>query len=423
MNLQNKISTIKDAKDNIKQALIDKGVIPSGNITTYADAINSITIVNNQSKTVTQNGTVRPDTGYTGLDAVTVNVPLESLTINPSTTSQSITHNNHGGYNSITVNPVTSSIDSDIQANNIKLGCNILGVNGNVVELNGETRTINPSTSQQVITPTSGKNGITQVTVNAVTSSIDANIIASNIKKNVTILSVTGSYEGSGSISVDWDAFMTSHNDILGDYNYVIKTDGTIEQFKSSNGQVVLPISETTINSESFLQIYKNRTNISAVSLAAITTIGDINVLAPIFWQAFSGSSNLEYINFDNLKTLRGKDLFNHCFDGTKIRNLRFKALDELYTMIIEGIQYFDVTVFGALGGMFENIYFDALKSTSFKSGQNVTKYFNEMLTNISNCTVHFPSNLQSVIGSWSDVTAGFGGTNTTVLFDLPATT
>ena len=44
------------------------------------------------------------------------------------------------------------------------------------------------------------------------------------------------------------------------------------------------------------------------------------------------------------------------------------------------------------------------------------------MLQGVTGCTVHFPSNLQSVIGSWSDVTAGFGGTNTTVLYDLPAT-
>jgi hypothetical protein len=45
------------------------------------------------------------------------------------------------------------------------------------------------------------------------------------------------------------------------------------------------------------------------------------------------------------------------------------------------------------------------------------------MLQGVTGCTVHFPSNLQSVIGSWSDVTARFGGTNTTVLFDLTATT
>ena len=45
------------------------------------------------------------------------------------------------------------------------------------------------------------------------------------------------------------------------------------------------------------------------------------------------------------------------------------------------------------------------------------------MLSGVTGCTVHFPSNLESVIGSWSDVTDGFDGTNTTVLFDLPATT
>ena len=37
------------------------------------------------------------------------------------------------GYKRITVNPVTSSIDSNIQAGNIKNGVTILGVTGNLV--------------------------------------------------------------------------------------------------------------------------------------------------------------------------------------------------------------------------------------------------------------------------------------------------
>ena len=69
---------------------------------------------------------------------------------------------------------------------------------GSIVELKGETKTVTPTTSQQTINPSSGKNGITQITVNPVTSSIDANIIAGNIKKDVSILGVTGDYEGSG---------------------------------------------------------------------------------------------------------------------------------------------------------------------------------------------------------------------------------
>ena len=65
------------------------------------------------------------------------------------------------------------------------------------------------------------------------------------------------------------------------------------------------------------------------------------------------------------------------------------------------------------------SLSFPALTQTSFG---NYTNCFNNMLYCVTGCTVHFPSNLQSVIGSWSDVTKGFGGTNTTVLFDLTAT-
>ena len=67
---------------------------------------------------------------------------------------------------------------------------------GTITELKGETKTINPSTTTQTITPSEGKNGITSATVNPVTSAIDANIQAGNIKKNVEILGVTGTFEG-----------------------------------------------------------------------------------------------------------------------------------------------------------------------------------------------------------------------------------
>lgn len=93
-----------------------------------------------------------------------------------------------------------------IRPENIKSGVNILGINGNVTELNGETKTVTPTTSQQTITPTgTGKNALTQVTVNGVTSAIDNNITAGNIKKDVTILGVTGNYQGttpSGTLSI-----------------------------------------------------------------------------------------------------------------------------------------------------------------------------------------------------------------------------
>lgn len=68
-----------------------------------------------------------------------------------------------------------------------------------------QEKTVEPTTKQQVITPDTGKDGFSKVTINAVTSSIDSNIVAENIKKDTTILGVTGTYEGNiptGSIDI-----------------------------------------------------------------------------------------------------------------------------------------------------------------------------------------------------------------------------
>jgi hypothetical protein len=60
-----------------------------------------------------------------------------------------------------------------------------------------ETANATPTTSEQTITPTGeGKIGLSSVTIAAVTSAIDANIIAENIKSGVTILGVEGTYTG-----------------------------------------------------------------------------------------------------------------------------------------------------------------------------------------------------------------------------------
>lgn len=108
--------------------------------------------------------------------------------------------------------------NTKILPTNIKSGVNILGVTGNVIALNGETKTITPTTSSQTIFPSSNKNAITQVNVDAVTSAIDNNIQASNIKSGVTILGVagglvinkyyTGSTAPSSSLGNDGDLYL-----------------------------------------------------------------------------------------------------------------------------------------------------------------------------------------------------------------------
>ena len=165
----------------------------------------SATVLNGETRSVSLTSssgqTFTPSTGKNAITSITVTPNNEARTVTPTTSSQSLTVNSgYSGNGTITVNAVTSSIDSDIKATNIKSGVNILGVNGSVVELNGQTKTVSPTTSEQTITPDSPKNGLTSVTVEAVTSSIDSNITAGNIKDGVTILGVTGNFDPSPTI-------------------------------------------------------------------------------------------------------------------------------------------------------------------------------------------------------------------------------
>ena len=84
---------------------------------------------------------------------------------------------NHGVAGSI--NAMTKVVDLDVMHNLTTLS-------------------VTPTTSAQSIAPESPVDGYSSVSVSAVTSAIDQNIVAGNIKKDVEILGVTGSYEGSG---------------------------------------------------------------------------------------------------------------------------------------------------------------------------------------------------------------------------------
>lgn len=83
-----------------------------------------------------------------------------------------------------------------LTADKLKSGESILGIEGSIIELIGQEKTITPTTQEQIITPDTNYNAITKLTINPVTSSIDSNIVPENIKNGVTILGVTGTYTG-----------------------------------------------------------------------------------------------------------------------------------------------------------------------------------------------------------------------------------
>ena len=115
-------------------------------------------------------------------------------------------------------------------------------------------------------------------------------------------------------------------------------------------------------------------------------------------------------IDFSSIESITTSSVFAWAFGYTNFAGIvRFTNLSTLASQALEASF--------AYTGVSE-IYFNSLTSNSFDG----VYVFMDMLLGVDGCTVHFPSNLESVIGGWSDVLSGFSGTNTTVLFDLEAT-
>ena len=126
----------------------------------------------------------------------------------------------------------------------------------------------------------------------------------------------------------------------------------------------------------------------------------------------FAGCTSLTSVNLSSLKKIYGDRACICMFSNTKISTLTFNSLEELD---ISTGKIFDSAFSGCTS--LTTVSFPALKIPGRNDNNN--GHFYKMLNGCSNVTVHFPSNLQSIMGNWVDVSNGFGGTNTTVLFDF----
>lgn len=140
MSIATEITRLQNAKELIKTAIENKGItVPNTEkLDTYDDYILQISGGGGtyQEKTVSASESqqeIIADDGYDALSKVTINAAkLQSKALHPQTGAPSIATPDAGyyGFKTVVLSPVTKSIDSNIQAENIKSGVSILGVYG-----------------------------------------------------------------------------------------------------------------------------------------------------------------------------------------------------------------------------------------------------------------------------------------------------
>ena len=230
MSIADKITQLTNIRAAIRTALQNKGIsaASSHDFADFAADIAAIvtggTIQSSKRVSASVSGPtyVTPDSGYDGLAQVIVNmITRQAKTVTPGTVNQTVSPDS--GYQGLS--SVTVEGDADLVAGNIKNGVSIFGVTGSYSggSPSLQSKSVSPSTSQQVVSPDSGYDGLSQVTVAAiqtqtksctpsatqqeitpasgkyltkVTVAGDADLIAENIKSGVQIFGVTGSYVG-----------------------------------------------------------------------------------------------------------------------------------------------------------------------------------------------------------------------------------
>lgn len=255
--------------------------------------------------------------------------------------------------------------------------------------------------------------------INSITSSGYTQIPSYEVNSNGIAVGITAVLDG------------TEFNDIVG---IAANAMNHVYYSKTVSGPVKFP-SLVTITGDSACASAFSASGVTSVNMSALTTVSGYQGCYFMFnscssivsvdlssLQEVSGSyachnmfgwcTGITSINLSSLKTISGSNgmdsTFNHCTHLTSVDLSSLETISGASALY----QAFANTALTSLS-------FPSLKSTSFG---DKTNQFSRMLADVTGCTVHFPSNLQSVIGSWSSVTGGFGGTNTTVLFDLPAT-
>ena len=134
---------------------------------------------------------------------------------------------------------ISADIDGKLIPSNIREGVEILGVEGSLEPISTERREVTPDTITHVIIPDAHHNGFHEVVVNAVTSNIDGDIVADNIRYGKNILGVNGTL--SKLSEDDYNDLLELQARILGYEVYVVRSKLLLEgaEYTYDDGKLV----------------------------------------------------------------------------------------------------------------------------------------------------------------------------------------
>lgn len=329
-----------------------------------------------------------------------------TLNVVPKSYAQSF-NSNYPSYGKIVVSPVTADIDSNIIPENIKNGVEILGVEGTYVS---------PTPPQYRISYNIDSNDTLVHSSTFINTTgiynIDQYALCGAWYGN-TLLSGDISFPDlvSGGIYAFDDAFYGCTNissisfpnlESIEDHAGYAMCYGAASITSINLGKV------KTIQNSGLYNAFKDCTELTSVNLSSLTTVKNDGLN-----RTFNGCSALSSIDLSTVETVQGTSAFYGTFFGcSSLTNMDFISLEN----ILEPSTTFTMCFYMAYS--LKRVTFPSLLLSNLNINSNI---FSSMLSLVTGCTVHFPVILEPIMENWSDVQNGFGGTNTNVLFDLPA--